>query len=245
MNPVANTDIYTTPPLKLSAHGRWPTDVDVWHVDIPTGLMDWWAVDQYLSEDERLRAARFVQYGDRLRFAVTRAALRSLLSTRVGEAPDALRFSLGQFGKPVLDGHPKISFNVTHSGQHALIALSNSRRLGIDIEVIEPSFCWQELLDLVCTSVERQTIVSTSRNSQRQLFFRCWTAKEALLKATGVGLADGLQGITLDLLSPSGLWLSGQPNEPQIAALFQFHWLSEITNCIACVAFEKKHPENR
>ncbi|MDN7183618.1 4'-phosphopantetheinyl transferase superfamily protein [Caballeronia sp. SEWSISQ10-4 2] len=189
--------------------------------------------------DERLRAARFMRNQDRFRFAATRAALRALLSKRTGKPEDTLRFSLGQYGKPVLDGHPQISFNVTHSGQHALIAVSDSRRVGVDVEVIDPSIRWRELLDLVCSGVEQQTVVSSSKDSQPQLFFRCWTAKEALLKAAGVGLTEGLCGITLDLLSPGGQWRCDQPNEDLGTFLFQFHWLSEIPDCIGCVAFEK------
>jgi len=223
----------------LAAHGRWPNDLDVWHVDIPHGLTEWQSVELYLSENERLRATRFRRKEDRFRFAVTRAALRALLSIRAGEPEGALRISRGQYGKPILDGHPQISFNVTHAGQHALIAVSDSRQVGVDVEVIDPSIHWLELLDLVCTGVEQQMIISSSKASQLQMFFRCWTAKEALLKATGVGLTEGLCGISLDLLSPGGQWLCDQSNDDKSTSLFQFHWLSEIPGYIGCVAFEK------
>jgi 4'-phosphopantetheinyl transferase len=223
----------------LAPFGRWPDDVNVWHVDVPEAVTDWPPLERQLSDDERLRAARYLRNEDRLRFAVTRASLRALLAAYTGERAEALRFSFGPNGKPALDGHPQAAFNVTHSGQHALIAISAARRVGIDVQVVDPALRWPELLDLVCTADERRMLVTSPEPAQLPMFFRCWTGKEALLKATGAGIAEGLQRVSLDFLSPGAQRLSDPMNQHACAAaVFQLHWLSEVAGCTACIAFE-------
>jgi 4'-phosphopantetheinyl transferase len=222
----------------IIAGSRWPSDVDIWHVGIPSELPDAEFVECHLNDNEKLRAARFRRDEDRLRFAVARASLRALLADKTGKPASALRFISGRYGKPALDGHPQIQFNVTHSGQHALIAVSEDRRVGVDIEVMHSTFRWRDILDFVCTPTEQQAIVSMPEDLQTQMFFRCWTAKEALVKATGLGIAKGLTGIKLDPLSPGGQWLCEQPEYGERPATLHFHWLTEIAGCTACMACE-------
>lgn len=224
---------------RLRALGRWPDDVDVWRVSIPEEITDWPLVEGHLSEEERFRAARYLRDKDRLRFAVTRAALRALLVERTGVPAEVLGFNLGPNGKPALDDYPQIRFNVTHSGQHALIAMSDLRQVGIDVQIVDPTFRWRELLALVCTANEQQMIISSPEDSQSQMFFRCWTGKEAILKARGIGITEGLPRVSLDLLSPGGQRL-GDPtsDEGSVTTFFQLHWLTEIAGYAACIAFE-------
>lgn len=224
---------------RLRLFGRWPDDVDVWRVSIPEEITDWPSVEGHLSEDERLRASRYLRDKDRLRFAVTRAALRALLVERTGVPAETLGFTLGPNGKPALDDYPQVRFNVTHSGQHALIAMADLRQVGVDVQVVDPALCWREMLALVCTANERRMIISTPEDSQSQMFFRCWTGKEAILKARGVGIAEGLLCVSRDLLSPGGQRL-GDPasDEASVRTFFQLHWLTEIAGYAACIAFE-------
>jgi 4'-phosphopantetheinyl transferase len=117
--------------------------------------------------------------------------------------------------------------------------MSNARRVGIDVQVVDPSIHWRELLDIVCTDDERQALVSSSKDSQPPLFFRCWTAKEALLKLTGVGIAEGLQSVSVNPFASGSQRLPNQLNEnTQATSFFQFHWIAEIDDCVACIAFE-------
>ncbi|MGH6799750.1 MAG: 4'-phosphopantetheinyl transferase family protein, partial [Roseiarcus sp.] len=89
-----------------------------------------------LSGDEIDRANRFLRAEDRARFMLTRAALRHLLAGETGASPEKLSFTLGPFGKPSLAGAEALHFNVSHSGALALIGMSPSRLIGVDIELM-------------------------------------------------------------------------------------------------------------
>lgn len=145
----------------------------------------------FLAADEIARMMRYARRADQLRFAVARAVLRGLLGARVERDPLDLVFAKGTHGRPRLATHPGVSFNVSHSGEAVLIALSMRRTVGVDIERVDAALRWQALLDLVCAPREARTIRS-SRD-----FYRCWTAKEAVLKATGEGIGKGLPALDL------------------------------------------------
>lgn len=218
--------------------GHWPSNVGIWHVKIPSELQDAQFVEGQLNDNEKLRAARFRREEDRLRFAVTRASLRALLSDKTGKPPNSLRFIVGPFGKPALDGHQEIQFNVTHSGQHALITVSDGRQVGVDIEVMHSTFQWREILSFACTLAEQRVILLMPKDMQPQMFLRCWTAKEALLKTTGMGIGKGLTSIEVDPRSLGGQWQPVPTEYGEQHATLRFHWLTEIAGCTACIAYE-------
>ncbi|MDU0809929.1 MAG: 4'-phosphopantetheinyl transferase superfamily protein [Burkholderia sp.] len=227
---------------QLISYGRWPDDINVWHVNIPIEFMDWNVVSEFLNEDERLRAVRFIRSEDRLRFALTRTMLRLLLSQQVNVSIENIRFETGSYGKPALIGYPMTSFNVTHSGKHALIIISDSLRylVGVDIEVIDKFFFWEKLVHVVCTDLEKKTISSCPKDLQSELFFKCWTSKEALLKAIGIGITGGVfQRISINPLMSNGSFTYSFPQEyPRKETVsLQFQWLTDINGCIGCIAF--------
>jgi len=196
-----------------------------------------------LDPDELERAARYRRPADRVRFAATRSALRELLGDRLGVDPASLRLTTGRHGRPEL-AHPHggLSFNVSHAGEHALIAISQKRRVGVDIERIDPGLDWRALVDLVCTADEqRRWITGPATPLQREQFFRCWTAKEALLKAVGLGIADGLRALVID---PAGDDMQrpspGLPEDRRFAdaANFLCRWLTDFAGYVGCVAFD-------
>lgn len=154
-----------------------------------------WAV---LSEDEGDRALRFRQHADRVRFVRTRATLRRVLATRLRSRPEALRFSAGGHGKPRLKAR-SMHFNVSHAGEHALIALSAQRAVGVDIERRDPQLDVASLATQVLSPLERQL-----EDVQRLDFFETWVAKEAVLKLLGLGVAEYLQNISVMTPEVSG-----------------------------------------
>lgn len=197
----------------LNTHGRWPEDVSIWRLDMPCpydshdGLQRVAACYATLDAVERGRADRYRVVGERTRYVITRATLRHVLSARTGVSASALQFTSVRNGRPALLGYPTLSFNVSHAGDHALIALSERRTVGVDIEHIHPQTDWQSLVDMVCSARQRAQLrvgpetleeeIVTGR--QRGRFFQCWTAKEAILKALGIGLTDHLQSIDFTL----------------------------------------------
>jgi 4'-phosphopantetheinyl transferase len=231
-----------THPVRVAAQRRWPADVEVWRVPVPADPAALAPLFASVDDAERERAERYRQFADRARFLAARAALRMLRAGRIGAAPHALRFIAGRYGRPALDGYPELSFNVSHAGEHALIAISAGRVVGIDIERIDRSLDWPPLADLVCTTDERRALEDHAPEKQLRGFLLSWTAKEALLKALGLGITEGLQCIAVDPFV-DGIQ---QPfaEEGSIAAdarRLRFHWIDGIDGYAACVAYGERH----
>lgn len=141
-----------------------------------------------LSAEERARAARFVFPRDRARYEAAHGALRRLLARHTGRAAESLCLVQGAFGKPRLAGYPAVEFNLSHSQGLALIAIGRTP-LGVDVEMRRPFNDWRALAAAHFTEAEQSAIASQPADLQADAFLRCWTRKEACLKALGVGLS--------------------------------------------------------
>lgn len=150
-----------------------------------------------LSSEEEQRAARFYFEQDRLRWARARSALRQVLSKELALEPLALEFTLGTHGKPSLRGGG-IEFNLSHSGVWALIAISHSSLVGIDIERVRKTADIGRLL--------RRVGEEAPPEDSREALFQRWASREARTKATGTPLmetpADDV--FSCDLEAPDG-----------------------------------------
>jgi 4'-phosphopantetheinyl transferase len=225
-------------PERVAARGRWPADVSVWRVDIPLASKALALMRQILDETERRRADRYHRPADQARFIVARHSLRVLLGADTGKAPQALRFDSGPHGKPTLADYPQLAFNVSHSGDHALIAISRERHVGIDIERLDMAFDWQQLAEVVCTGDERRAIMRLPEPQRAPAFFRCWTAKEALLKTLGLGITEGLHCVAVDPFGNATQRPRAAPGSIAAgAAALRFHWLHEIPAYVGCIAY--------
>ncbi|MDH0864404.1 4'-phosphopantetheinyl transferase superfamily protein [Mitsuaria sp. GD03876] len=152
-----------------------------------------WAL---LDDDERRRARRLLRHPDQVRFVRTRAALRRLLAERLRRRPRDLRFTLNRHGKPrlcaALRRRGPLAFNVAHAGSFALIALSARGPVGVDIECRSPALDPDELAPTALSPMERHL-----RPGERVDFLDGWTAKEAVLKALGLGIGEHLQRLAI------------------------------------------------
>ena len=171
-------------------------------LDQPPGVVE--RLGQTLGEDERARAARFVFAHDAARFIVSRAALRSILARALGTRPHALRFAYGGHGKPELaapfDG-AGLTFNLSHSSAFALVAVTRDVRIGVDIERHRPLEDLRALAEQNFSSRERRALLALPEEQRVPAFFRCWTRKEAFVKAVGDGLSYPLDGFSVSLRS--------------------------------------------
>ena len=161
-------------------------DVHVWYVDLAVEAETQRRLAAGLSEDEGARAARFVFARDTRRFVVARSALRALLAGYLDVTAAALAFAYGPHGKPALDGgRAVLGFNLSHSGEVAVVAVGWDRALGVDVEL------WRPLPDLVALAArsfaprELAVLDALPETERPEAFFRCWTRKEAFIKATG------------------------------------------------------------
>jgi 4'-phosphopantetheinyl transferase len=181
-----------------------PVDrVDVWLVQLDEPQIAGLESDPtILSEDEVARAARFHFEKDRLRFSRCRATLRVILGRYLRVPPATVHFSYSASGKPELapDQNPQqLRFNVSHSAQMALIAVSVRWRLGVDIERVREDVNVRELSERYFSERERHSLRSLPESMLVQAFFACWTRKEAFLKATGDGLGFPLSDFSVSV----------------------------------------------
>ncbi|GKS88279.1 4'-phosphopantetheinyl transferase superfamily protein [Acidovorax sp. SUPP2539] len=176
-----------------------PAGIEIFRLDLDLQADAQQAL-QHLTPEERSRARRYVRRADRVRFAQTRNAVRCLLGQRLGCCPSEVPLSMGPHGKPFVDEAPQCApvFNVSHSGDHALIALADPcgvMHLGVDIEQQRSDLDADVMLDVVCTAQERDSV----RRAPDVLsaFYQRWVGKEAVLKAIGIGVAEHLCSIDI------------------------------------------------
>jgi 4'-phosphopantetheinyl transferase len=166
-------------------------EVQVWRLELSddTGLPS--ACNEYLTVEEQARAERKRVGRAREQFAVARASLRILLGNAFGVRAQHVPIVENPYGKPEASilGQ-SFSFNVAHSRGTILIALCKRGAVGIDAEHIDPSTDVMEIAQSTFSSKEVQLISSlVSPEARRLAFYRCWTQKEAVIKADGRGLS--------------------------------------------------------
>jgi 4'-phosphopantetheinyl transferase len=162
--------------------------VRLWRVDLGHAPDD--AVVATLSAAERARAARFVFERDRRRYLAAHVALRGLLAEASGIAAFELVFNEGPFGKPRLPDPAAPSFNLSHSGDVALIGIGPPGvDIGVDIEVRRTMSDALELAERHFAPAEIEALRATPPDQRDHAFLCGWTRKEACLKAIGSGLS--------------------------------------------------------
>jgi 4'-phosphopantetheinyl transferase len=193
--------------IETMAVASFAIPVEVWRVRISAEPADRWRAS--LLPDEIARAARFVFPADRDRFTVTRGVLRSLLQRHLPSQARPLEFVFNRWGKPELPGgEPR--FNVTHSGDFALIAIAQHADVGVDIEEVSALRRVEELAASIFTSIEFARFACLDGEARTRFFFRTWTCKEALIKAAGAGLSIPVHRIQIDF-TDDGAAVSASP----------------------------------
>src|SRR5215471_11579438 len=145
-SPVRSTPTQQTWKLGPVKPAIWQNEVHVWRarLDAPWS----WTFDAALSLEDRTRADRFKFESDRRKFCAARASLRLILSRYLDVKPGRLRLAIGDYGKPfIADKHlaQGLRFNLSHSHQLALIAITRDREVGVDLEFMRPDFATEEV----------------------------------------------------------------------------------------------------
>ncbi len=154
-----------------------------------------------LSDEEIARANRFYFPQHRQRFTVARANLRRILGHYSGIEPQRVQFAYNSRGKPELaaKGDRCLQFNLSHSEGWALYGVTRDRRIGVDLERRRSIKDLEQLVERFYSPTEYKIISQLPAEAKEIAFFRGWTAKEAYLKATGEGLAGGLEQVEVSL----------------------------------------------
>ncbi|MCU0524726.1 MAG: 4'-phosphopantetheinyl transferase superfamily protein [Elainella sp. Prado103] len=188
--------MFAVPPSEITL---LPDQVHVWRAALQPTQAALTRMSGLLSADEQARADRFYFQKDRDRFTLARGILRCILGQYLQVLPQTLQFSYGSTGKPALSHPPNaVHFNVSHSGQLALYAVS-LRSVGIDVEQINLDRPILEIAQRFFSVTEQQELAMLPPNLQPIGFFNGWTRKEALLKAIGTGLSLPLDQFSVSL----------------------------------------------
>jgi 4'-phosphopantetheinyl transferase len=190
------------------------------HVDLPSNEIHLWcrslinldpeALEGFkniLSEDEHIRASKFIAEKDRAKFIQARGILRSVLAFYLKIDPKEVEFEYTRHRKPVLsfNSEENIQFNLSHAEDIVLIGIVRDFEIGVDVESL--SHCRESEIDIIkefCSPQEISLLQKVSQPQKLEAFLNCWTRKEAYLKALGRGLDDSLQDIHVTF----------QPGEP-------------------------------
>jgi 4'-phosphopantetheinyl transferase len=180
-------------------------DIHLWFVNIndihdPAILKHYQAI---LSSTERERNQRFIFEKDKKRHLITRALVRSVLSEYYESiGPKDWCFTENNYGKPEISSEMLIqplTFNLSHSDNMIVLALTREQEIGVDIESLEQSVPTHELAKHTFAPAEYQQLKALSDRDFHSRFFDFWTLKEAYIKACGLGLSIQLDSFAFSL----------------------------------------------
>jgi 4'-phosphopantetheinyl transferase len=202
-------------------------ELHVWsaELDRPQPAVD--ALAELLSVDELARSRRFRFERDRNRYIVGRASLRRLLGLYVAEKPRKLRFSYSEYGKPSLSSPSNgVSFNLSHSDGLAVFVVCRGADVGIDIEHMNDRPVREKVAERFFSPGEVRVLRALPEGAQPAAFLRCWTRKEAYLKARGDGLTLRLDSFDVTLTADEEPRLLRSEDGPAETAAWSLYDLS-------------------
>jgi 4'-phosphopantetheinyl transferase len=217
------------PPSTLEAEaGR----VDVFLTELDVDEADRVALAETLSAEEAARAARFLSPVHGRRFTAARGFLRGVLARHLGCPPAELRFEYGPRGKPSLPG-TRLHFNLSHSGDLALLGVTLGTRLGVDVERVR-ELDHLRIARRFFAPAEADRLALLPEQRARHAFFAGWTRKEALIKAIGAGLSLPLDGFEVSLEGEATLLRA----DPGLGAAWALRDIEAPAGFVAATAVE-------
>jgi 4'-phosphopantetheinyl transferase len=199
----------------------------VWHWPLDVSALEVADLKKVLSPDEMERAERYRFDQHRNEFILTRALLRMVLASYAAQSPESLSFDYSAQGKPALkNGPPDLRFNVSHTEGLAVLALVREREIGVDAEKIRAQPDAQKLAKRFFSAREQLFLGKLSGDELQRAFFRCWTRKEAYIKAKGEGLSIPLHAFDVSLEEDQPAALVGTRPDPTEAGRWSLYDLS-------------------
>lgn len=210
-------------------------DVDLWVWSLEVDGRELQQLATILSDDEKTRAGRFVYDRDRRRFVVARGTLRKLLAPLFGVPPAAIVFAYAAQGKPSVPAAPSLHFNLSHSENLAALAVSRQREIGVDIEHVRA--LKEDVAERFFSAREVTALRAMPADRQLEAFYRCWTRKEAIVKAIGEGLSHALDSfdVTLGADAPAAVErFAGEADASRVWRLAHFDPAPGYMGAVAC-----------
>ncbi|MFH1144032.1 MAG: 4'-phosphopantetheinyl transferase superfamily protein [Candidatus Eisenbacteria bacterium] len=192
-----------------------------------------------LSVEERERARRMAHPFVRGRYVRIHALLRQFVVASLGPAcAERVRLMLGPHGKPLLAGTPpaeRLHVGVAHAGSIALLALCWERPIGVDVERLRADVDELAVAQRFFAPQEAAAIAELRGLERREVFYRCWTRKEAYVKARGFGLAQGSKrfAVTVERSAPRVAWDAEDPQAHRCWGMCDV--AIDVSHAAACV----------
>ena len=231
----------TLPALTADALCAGP--VHVWTADLDALPAS--GPDSWLSDDERARAARYRRPRDRRYFERRRGWLRGILGAYLDLPPQRVRLRYGPRGQPLVTGCEWLRFSATHADGRVLLALAAGRRIGADLTVAQAGRADDALARALLAPGEIVGLNALAPGDRVAGFHRCWTRKEAYVKARGEGLALPLDAFEVSLAAERWTRLVRCALEPDAASRWRFLLLEPFAGHVASVAIEAPVAEER
>ena len=217
--------------------------IHIWQANLNLDSSTLQKLQIILSEDEKLRADRFYFPADKNHYLAARGILRSILAGYLDTNPELIKFTYTPQGKPYIVNDNRensvkhrnkgIQFNLSHSQNLALYAIAIDRPVGIDLEYCRPLTDALALAKRWFLPSEYQQLLA--QTNQETCFLRLWTAKEAYLKATGMGL-PGLSTVEISITSDNSLQLKTINNSQELARKWSLLELNPAPNYVGALA---------
>lgn len=218
-----------------------PDEVHLWRASLDvTVTARVTRLGRTLAPDERERAARYRFERDRVRDIVARGTLRAILGRYLDLDPAGLRFVYGPQGKPALapEHGRELSFNLSHAGDVALYAVTRGRRVGVDVEQVVPDVAGSTVPEHTFSPHEVAVLRALPLDEQTAAFFRCWTRKEAYVKALGAGFSLDLTSFDVSLAPGEPPALLATRHDPTEAARWSLHDVDAGPGYVAVLVVE-------
>lgn len=239
--PLVSPPSWARPPsvLRLDADA-----IHLWQASLTLepGLLT--ALHATLSSEEKTRAERFSTGNIRDRYIAGRGLLRNLLGRYLGESPDRIRFRYSEHGKPELTKGLYLSFNLSHTRDRVLYAVAGGQRIGVDIECVDrPAQSDRlRLAKRFFSQREYNDLRQTPRAERNEAFLRCWTRKEAFVKALGQGLTCPLDQFDVTLTRDEPAVLLATRWDASEAARWSMAHIEPASDVVGAVVIEGTLP---
>lgn len=229
-------------PPELTAH-----DVHAWSVPLDVSQRAYDGLLATLASNERERASEFHFDDPRRRYVITRGTLRRLLGDYLHSHPTEIELATDENQKPQLASRhaaADLHFNVSHSGDLAVIGVALGCKVGIDVEQVREVGHLEQIARRFFHPSETAVVLASPPSTRNSAFLRCWTGKEAVLKALGTGIVANLAGFQVPIDDGWQGWIESSAKGPYGPGLRC--WLEQLTPqkdyvaAIACVESKRQ-----
>ncbi len=178
-------------------------EVHIYYVQIDSVKKIIPVIKKFLTEADELKIKKFIFEKDRIVHTISAGVLENILSRYLPDRKNNINISYNEYGKPFIDnmdGETNITFNLSHSGDLILYAITDNRNVGIDVQEIREINSIDDIVESNFSEKEIAVFNSLPAELKLKAFYTCWTRKEAYIKAHGKGLSYPLNKFTVSII---------------------------------------------